>query len=119
MENLTEDKTYSSDDRSKFKGWVRKWTEARVPLLIALFIEILTPAKLLSKCFQDDDIDVVGSINLIQRIKGQLERIEWKQFHELLTVKRTSDKIKEEDGKYVFHGITLKGYVKAREMTES
>ena len=118
VENLAEDKSYSSEDRSKFKGWVRKWTEARVPLLIALFIEILTPAKLLSKCFQDDSIDVVGSINLIQRIKGQLQRIEQKRFDELPTVKRTTDKIKEEDGKYIFHGIVLRGYVKAHETTE-
>ena len=68
VENLTEDKTYSPEDRSRFKGWISKWTEACVALLIALFIEILTPAKLLSKCFQDDDIDVVGSINLIKEL---------------------------------------------------
>ena len=86
LEHMCEDKTFSSEDRSKFKGWIRKWTDARLPLLVALFIEVLSPAKLLSKCFQDDSIDVVGSVASIKRIKEQLQRIEIKPFEELPTV---------------------------------
>ena len=86
LENLAEDKSYSSDERAKFKGWIRKWTEARIPLLIALFLEILTPAKLLSKSYQSEEIDVVASIDLIKKVKSQLSHLENRTFENLPTV---------------------------------
>ena len=55
---MAEDKSYQSPDRAKFKGWLKKCA-ARIPLLVLFYIEILTPAKILSKCFQTEVIDVV------------------------------------------------------------
>ena len=115
MENLAEDKSYPREERAKFKGWIRKWTEARIPLLIALFLEILAPAKLLSKSFQSEEIDVVASIDLIKKVKSQLSRLENRTFENLPTVRRLVEKIKEDDGDFIFQDIKLKGYVKALE----
>ena len=50
--------------------------------------------------------------------KKQLTHIKNKSFEELPTVKRLLEKIKEEDGVYTLQGITLKGFVMARETTE-
>lgn len=55
MENMSEDNSFPADDRAKCKGWLKKWSEARIPLLIALSIEVLAPAKCLSKSFQAED----------------------------------------------------------------
>ena len=43
-------------DRAKFKGSLRKWDDARYPLLMTLFIEILSLAKGHS---QREDVDIV------------------------------------------------------------
>ena len=51
------------------KGWIeqsskdgRKWGNARYPLLAALYIEILSPAKALSLAFQKEDTDANGKV---------------------------------------------------------
>ena len=48
LQSMSEDKSFKSADRQKFKGWLRKWQQARIPLLACLFLEILSPAKMLS-----------------------------------------------------------------------
>ena len=118
LENLAEDKSYPTKDRQKFKGWLLKWTQGRIPLLVSLFIEILAPAKMLSKCFQAEDIDIVGSVSHVESVKKQLTRIEQKPFNQLPTVKRLLDKIQEEDGKYTLQGVVLKDYVNGLLSTE-
>ena len=64
LENLIEDQSYSSLERAKFKGWHTKWMHARIPLLVCLGIEVLSSAKLLSKTFQSEDVDVVSTASL-------------------------------------------------------
>ena len=53
-------------DQLKFMDWFDKWSYARVPLLISLFFEILSPAKILSKVFQEEQIDVVKNCWLLE-----------------------------------------------------
>ena len=112
------DASYSTKEHQKFKGWLRKWTQGRILLLIALFIEILTPAKILSKSFQKEDVDLVGSVALIEQAKKQFTRLENKEFGELPTMKRVLEKVTETDGKYVFQGVTLNGFVIQKETAE-
>ena len=56
LENLAEDKTYKPKERQTLKGWLTKWSYAQIPLLCSLFLEILKPAKILSLCFQKEEI---------------------------------------------------------------
>ena len=72
---MSEDKSYKSADRQKFKGWLRKWQQARISLLAHLFVEILSLAKVLSFAFQDNDIDTVSSIQRLETAKKQLARL--------------------------------------------
>ena len=95
LQTMSEDKSYKSADRQKFKGWLRKRQQARIPLLACLFVEILSLTKLLSLAFQDNNIDTVSSIQRLETAKKQLARLERKNFEDLPTVKRFLDKVEE------------------------
>ena len=69
LANLAEDKSYSQKDHSKFKHWYQKWTCSGIPILVSLSIEVLTPAKILFKTFQSEDVDSVETESLINRTK--------------------------------------------------
>ena len=58
------------------KSCGNKWQQARIPLLACLFVEILSPAKVFSLAFQDNDIDTVSSIQRLETAKKQLARVE-------------------------------------------
>ena len=86
LQQLSEDTSYSRNKRKKFKDWFDKWSYARVPLLISLFLEILSPAKILSKGFQEEQIDVVKTVDYLKRANGQFARIKDKEYYELPSV---------------------------------
>lgn len=112
---MSEDLSFKAADRSKFKGWLRKWQQARIPLLACLFVEILRPAKALSLAFQGEEIDTVSSISYIETAK-QLQRLERKNLEELPTVKRFLEKVKEEaDGKFTYQNVTLPSFEAAKD----
>lgn len=69
LQSMSEDKSFKSADRQKFKGWLRKWQQARIPLLACLFLEILSPAKMLSLAFQENDINPVSTIQHLETAK--------------------------------------------------
>lgn len=100
LQTMSEDKSYKSADRQKFKGWLRKWQQARIPLLACLFVEILSPAKVLSLAFQDNNIDTVSSIQRLETAKKQLARLERKNLEDL-------DKVEKRDGKFFYQNVAL------------
>ena len=87
LANLAKDKSYLQKDHNKFKHWYQKWTCSRIPILVSLSIEVLTPAKILSKTFQSEDVDSVETESLINQIKQNMGRIQKKEFEQLPTVK--------------------------------
>ena len=87
LESLSEDKSYQLKERAASKGWLIKWMEARIPILACVSVEILAPAKILSKPFQSEDIDVVQVENVLKGCKTQLSRAQCKLFDQLPTVK--------------------------------
>lgn len=60
-----------------------------------MFLELLAPAKLMSKSVQDEEVDVVLSLTSLQRANNQLNRLEKKAFRELSCVKRVLENIQE------------------------
>ena len=111
---MSEDSAFKAVDRQKFKGWLLKWQQARVPLLACLFLEILSPAKTLSLAFQGEEIDTMKSISCIETAKNQLERLERKNFEDLPTVNRFLEKVKEADGKYSYQNVDLPSFEEAK-----
>ena len=67
---------YPSAERAKFKGIHLKYRNAKYPLYVEYFIEVLTPAAELSLHFQREAKDVVGAVRGIKsffRIMGKLK----------------------------------------------
>lgn len=115
---MFEDKSFKSADRQKFKGWLRKWQQARIPLLACLFLEILSPAKMLSLAFQENDINPVSTIQRLEMAKKQLDRLEGKKFDEFPTVQRFLDRVKENDGNFLYQNVTLPNFNAAKDSAE-
>ena len=115
LQTMSEDKSFKAADRQKFKGWLRKWQQARIPLTACLFIELLSPAKALSLAFQDDEIDIVATVGRIATAKKQLERLERKDFLDLPTVKRFLEKIEERDFAFQYQNVNLPSFEPAKE----
>ena len=98
-----------------FKGWLKKWQQARIPLLACLFIEILSPAKVLSLAFQDEDMDTVSSLSRLETAKKQFMHIEKKEFEDLPTVSRFLDKVEESNEAFSYQNVVLKSFENAKE----
>lgn len=47
LQTMSQDRLFKAADRTKFQGWLRKWQQARIPILACLFIKLLSPAKAL------------------------------------------------------------------------
>ncbi|XP_028409251.1 uncharacterized protein LOC114531839 [Dendronephthya gigantea] len=115
LQNMSEDTSFKAADRQKFKGWLNKWQYARIPLLACLFIEILSPAKVLSLAFQDEDIDTVASLSRLEKAKKQFIRIKKKEFEDLPTVSRFLDKVEESNEAFLYQNVVLKSFEDAKE----
>ena len=87
LKQMSVDRSYTSTDRAKLIGWLRKWQDARYPLVTCLFIEVLSPSKVLSLAFQEEDTDIVSVVVAIEKTKKQLKRLANKSFEELPMVK--------------------------------
>ena len=67
---------------------------------------MLQPAKLLSKNFQNKNVDMVDVVTYISQTK-QLRRIERKDFESLPTIRRFLNSVKEEEEKHLFQGFDI------------
>jgi hypothetical protein len=67
LNHLTEDESFTSADRQKFKGMYTKYRNAKYPLFVEYFIEILVPAAELSLIFQREKIDVVEAVRAVKK----------------------------------------------------
>ena len=69
LATLSEDSSVKPADRTKFKGYLRKWVDAKYLLGCALFVD-LTPCTIFSKSMQADDLDILGALtNLLRTVK--------------------------------------------------
>ena len=119
LQQLSEDTSYSRNEWKKSKNWFHKWSYARVPLLISLFLEILSPAKIMSKGFQEEQIDVVKTVDYLKRANGQCAHIKDEEYYELPSVKWFIGEVEtSEHGVTIFHGIEMKDFENAHGVLE-
>ena len=119
IEKMTVDKSYTSKERAKFVGYLKKWKHAKTPLYLALFIELLSPARILSLAFQSEEVDIVNTSANIEKSKRMLEKLRNTPVFELPKVKSFFDQVNEdEDGKKVFQGVKLTHYDNAVDSIE-
>ena len=75
---------------------------------MALFIELLSPVRLLSLAFQNEEVDIVNTASNIEKTKRFLKKICDTTVFDLLKVKSFLNGISEtEDGKKIFQGVRV------------
>lgn len=58
LSTLAQDKSTKSDDKARLVGYVRKWSQSKILVGCALYVDILKPPSLLSLTLQDDKLDL-------------------------------------------------------------
>ena len=107
LETMTEDGTIIGKDKAKMKGYLRLWKSSRMPLLLALFNDILTIPSILSFTFQKETIDRVQSVRALRKAKDLLVQFERKAFEKLPNVRNFLSKIKEVNGQFFYQNVEL------------
>ena len=69
---LTEDRSVSSTDLSKLKGYYNKWTKRKYILGCAVFVNLLNPCAISSKSMQSDEIVILGALSKTKTVNNTL-----------------------------------------------
>ena len=107
LETMTEHESITGKDKAKMKGYLRRWKSTRMPLLLALFIDILTIPSILSLTFQKETIDPVQSVRALKKAKDRLVQFEKKAFEKLPNVRNFLSKIKVVNGQFFYQSVEL------------
>ena len=107
LETMTEHESITGKDKAKMKGYLRRWKSTRMPLLLALFIDILTIPSILSLTFQKETIDPVQSVRALKKAKDRLVQFEKKAFEKLPNVRNFLSKIKVVNGQFFYQNVEL------------
>ena len=62
---LSEDSSVKATDRSKIRGYYRKWVDAKYIFGCAVFADLLAPCSVLSKAMQSDDLDILRAVSSV------------------------------------------------------
>ena len=110
LATLSEDSSVKTADRAKFKGYLRKWIDAKYLLVCALFVDILTPCAMFSKSTQADKSDILGALTYVLRTVKETNKLNAKRLDQWLTYAATMKKIVEKDRERVYQGQVLKKF---------
>ncbi|CAB4003716.1 zinc finger 862-like [Paramuricea clavata] len=119
LETMTEDETITSKDKAKLKGYLKRWKSSRIPLLLALFIDILTIPSILSLTFQKEKIDPVQTAKALNKARERLAQFEKKAFKKLPNVRNFLSKIKEVDAQFFYQNVELSSFERHKVSVES
>ena len=76
-------------DRAKFKGYLKKWVDAKYLLGCAIFIDLLTPCAIFSKSMQADELDILGALNCLLRTVKETNKLSAKSLDQWPTYAAT------------------------------
>jgi hypothetical protein len=107
---LSQDASVKSVDRQKLKGYVQKWNKFQVILGCAFFHDLLKPASILCKIFQEDELCVLHAIDAVVKTKTALEKLKVTPFLELPTVDRLMGRLKIDGDSVTYQQADLKRY---------
>lgn len=115
LEKLTTDRSILRKDQCKIIGYLKVWKADKVPLLLAMFIDLLQIAANLSLSFQKEEVDHVNALSSLEKAKRSLKRFEDKQLEDLPHVKNVLKKLEEKNGCFSYQGIVLQNVNQAKE----
>jgi len=85
---LTEDSSVKAFEMQKMKGYIKQWGEGKALLGCAFFVDVLKPASVLSKVFQDAEIRLYQALESLMKTKKALDKLKATPFKEVPTVKK-------------------------------
>ncbi len=111
---LSEDSSVKSTDRAKLKGYYSKWVYAKYLLGCALFVDLLTPCAILSKCMQSDEVDILGALTCLLKTLKETDKLGFKPLHQWITYAATLSKCSQDDGDTVYQCQQLQKFSEAQ-----
>ena len=116
---LSEDSSVKSVDRSKFIGYLQKWTDAKYLLGCAVFVDILIPCSIFSKSMQADELDIVSALTYLLKTVKEIDKLKKNPISKWEVYSTIVKKVVREDGKHLYQGQELKRFVEAKSYFES
>ena len=110
LSTLAQDKSTKSDDKARLVGYIRNWSQSRILVGCALYVDILKPPSLLSLTLQHDKLDLVLGIKHILKTIKSLKALASQDPLQWPTVKLVCSRIKDEDGSKQYQGALLHCY---------
>ena len=110
LTTLAEDKSLKSQDRARLRGYLHKWSHAKVLVGCAMFVEVLKPPSFLSLSLQGADIDIVFGIKQILKTSTTLKSLMKQDPLQWPTVQAVLSRVKDEGSSKTYQGATLTGY---------
>ena len=98
LSTLAQDKSTKSDDKARLVGYICNWSQSRILVGCALYVDILNPPSLLSLTLQHDKLDLVLGIKHILETIKSLKALASQDPLQWPTVKLVCSRIKDEDG---------------------
>ncbi len=97
-------------DKAKFQGYLKKWTDAKYILGCAVFIDLLHPCSVFSKCLQSDDNDILGALTCLLKTLSETNKLSSKNLDNWPTYRATLSKCISEDEQQVYQSQELKKF---------
>lgn len=105
LTTLIEDTSVRAGDRDRLKGYIKKWKDPKMLFGCAMFIDALKPVSLLSLTLQNENADIVMSIeNTLKSVKS-LKSLSEQDPKEWPTVKLMKSRINVSSQEY--QGVVL------------
>ena len=110
---LCEDKGVKPEDRARLKGYVQKWTQSKILIGCAMYVEILKGPSILSLCLQRSDCDIVYGLKQILKVADSIKSLRRQDPSLWPTVKLMMEKIDSEGSITCYQGAEIKNYTPA------
>ena len=109
MISLTEDPAVKAVDKQKLKGYIKKWRDGKVLVGCAFFHDLLKPCSVLSKVLQDEELNIIDSIEAIMKTNKAIERIKTLNLEDLPTVSQVMSRVQGHE-EVIYQGCELVNY---------
>ena len=101
------------EDRARLKGYLKKWSDSRIVIGCALYIEVLKPPSFLSLGLQGSNVDVVLAIKQILKTVSALKSLASQDPLQWPVVKQVIDRISADGDENTYQGTVILGYCDA------
>lgn len=116
---LSEDSSVQASDRAKLRGYYNKWVDVKYVLGCAVFVDLLAPCMIFSKCMQSDEVDILGTLTSLLRTLKETDKLSSTSLDQWPTYVATLRKCTEEDSSKVYQCQQLKRFSEAEQLYTS